>query len=98
MTHEFKTPIATISLASQMLKDGAVSNSPDTIDHIAGIIRDESKRLTFQVEKVLQTALFTETRMKLKLKNINLNDVVENLVSKFVFIFFCVAVICFGLL
>ena len=53
MTHEFKTPIATISLAAQMLKDGAVNNSPTTIDHIAGIIRDESKRLTFQVEKVL---------------------------------------------
>ena len=53
MTHEFKTPIATISLAAQMLKDGAVNNSPSTIDHIAGIIRDESKRLTFQVEKVL---------------------------------------------
>lgn len=83
MTHEFKTPIATISLAAQMLKDGAVNNSPDAIDHIAGIIRDESKRLTFQVEKVLQTALFTETRMKLKLKNINLNEVVENLLTKF---------------
>lgn len=83
MTHEFKTPIATISLAAQMLKDGAVNNSPSTIDHIAGIIRDESKRLTFQVEKVLQTALFTETRMKLKLKNVNLNEVVESLVSKF---------------
>ena len=49
----------------------------------SGIIRDESKRLTFQVEKVLQTALFTETRMKLKLKNINLNEVVENLLTKF---------------
>ena len=84
MTHEFKTPIATISLAAQMLKDGAVNNSPSTIDHIAGIIRDESKRLTFQVEKVLQTALFTETRMKLKLKNVNLNEVVENLVTKFI--------------
>lgn len=83
MTHEFKTPIATISLAAQMLKDGAVNNSPTTIDHIAGIIRDESKRLTFQVEKVLQTALFTETRMKLKLKNVNLNEVVESLVTKF---------------
>ena len=83
MTHEFKTPIATISLAAEMLKDGSVNNSPETIDHIAGIIRDESKRLTFQVEKVLQTALFTETRMKLKLKNVHLNEVVESLASKF---------------
>lgn len=83
MTHEFKTPIATISLAAQMLKDGAVQQTPDSISHIAGIIRDESKRLTYQVEKVLQTALFTETRMKLKLKNVNLNDVIENLLTKF---------------
>lgn len=83
MTHEFKTPIATISLAAQMLKDGAVQQTPETIDHIAGIIRDESKRLTFQVEKVLQTALFTETRMKLKLKNVNLNEIIESLLTKF---------------
>lgn len=83
MTHEFKTPIATISLAAQMLKDKAVQQTPETIDHIAGIVRDESKRLTFQVERVLQTALFTETRMKLKLKNVNLNEIVENLLSKF---------------
>lgn len=83
MTHEFKTPIATISLAAQMLKDSSINNSPESVDRFAGIIRDESKRLTFQVEKVLQTALFTETRMKLKLKNINLNEIIENQLSKF---------------
>ncbi|MDE7074979.1 MAG: HAMP domain-containing histidine kinase, partial [Odoribacter sp.] len=83
MTHEFKTPIATISLAAQMLKDGAVNHESNAIQHIAGIIRDESKRLTYQVEKVLQTALFTESRMRLKLKNVNLNEVIENLVTKF---------------
>ncbi len=83
MTHEFKTPIATISLAAQMLKDGGVKHSLETVDRIAGIIRDESKRLTFQVERVLQTALFTETRMKLKLKNMRLNEIVDNLSAKF---------------
>ncbi len=83
MTHEFKTPIATISLASQMLKDGAVSNTSESVDRIATIIRDESKRLTFQVERVLQTALFTETRMKLKLKNMNMNQMIEDLLPKF---------------
>ena len=83
MTHEFKTPIATISLAAQMLKDCGVNHTPEMVDKYAGIIRDESKRLTFQVEKVLQTALFTETRMKLKLKEINLNEVVESLATKF---------------
>lgn len=82
MTHEFKTPIATISLAAQMMKDGS-AEKVDTISHMAGIILDESKRLTYQVEKVLQTALFTETRMKLKLKNVRLNEVIESLLTKF---------------
>ena len=68
MTHELKTPIATISLASQMLKDGSESHAPESIHRIAGIVHDESKRLTSLVEKVLQSALFTETRMKLKKK------------------------------
>ena len=53
------------------------------MERIATIIRDESKRLTFQVERVLQTALFTETRMKLKSKNININQLIEDLLPKF---------------
>jgi len=83
MTHEFKTPISTISLASQMLKDGAVTNSPDMVSHIAKIVRDESTRLTFQVEKVLQMAMFTESRMKLKLKVINIHEIIEGLLENF---------------
>jgi len=83
MTHEFKTPIATISLAGQMIKDGVVGGDGTSLRHIAGIITDESKRLTYQVEKVLQTALFTETRMKLKQKSINMNKLIEALSDKF---------------
>ena len=51
MTHEFKTPISTISLAAQMLKDPAVGKSPQMFQHISGVINDETKRLRFQVEK-----------------------------------------------
>lgn len=83
MTHEFKTPISTISLASQMLKDGSVTNSPDMVDHIAKIVRDESKRLTFQVEKVLQMAMFSESRMKLKLKVVNVHELIYGLFENF---------------
>ena len=54
MTHEFKTPISTISLAAQMLNDGSVRKSPKMLEHISSVINDETKRLRFQVEKGLQ--------------------------------------------
>lgn len=83
MTHELKTPISTISLASQMLRDSSVSLSPSTIDHISGVIFDESKRLSSQVEKVLQMAVFNEGRLKLKFTHIDLNKLAETVASNF---------------
>ena len=55
MTHELKTPISTISLASQMLQDGSVTNTPTMINHVSNIINQESKRLSFQVEKASES-------------------------------------------
>ena len=83
MTHELKTPISTISLASQMLRDSSVTLSPTTVDHISGVIFDESKRLSNQVEKVLQMAVFNEGRLKLKFSQIDLNKVAEMVASNF---------------
>ncbi len=83
MTHELKTPISTISLASQMLRDSSVSLSPGTVDHISGVIFDESKRLSNQVEKVLQMAVFNEGRLKLKFTQIDLNKLAETVASNF---------------
>jgi two-component system phosphate regulon sensor histidine kinase PhoR len=83
MTHELKTPISTISLASQMLKDTSVAHTPKTIEHVSGVIFDESKRLSYQVEKVLQMAVFNEGRLKLKMSEINLNDVAGTVASNF---------------
>ena len=50
MTHELKTPVSTISLAAQMLKDGAITKSPEVFKHISGVINDETERLSFQAE------------------------------------------------
>ena len=83
MTHELKTPISTISLASQMLRDNTVTNTPKTIEHISGIIFQESKRLTTQVEKVLQMAVFNEGDLKLKLKEVNINALINSVVLNF---------------
>ena len=83
MTHELKTPISTISLASQMLKDNSLVHTPSVIDHISGVILDESKRLSGQVEKVLQMAVFNEGKIKLKFTEIDLNQVVAQAASNF---------------
>ena len=83
MTHEFKTPISTISLASQMLTDSAVTKSPQMLQHITGIISDETKRLRFQVEKVLQISLFDDKKAVMKNSEIDLNDLLSGVVNIF---------------
>ena len=83
MTHELKTPISTISLASQMLRDNTVSSSQGTIERISGVIYDESKRLSMQVEKVLQMAVFNEGRLKMKFKIFDVHEVINSVIQNF---------------
>ena len=83
MTHEFKTPISTISLAAQMLKDPAVGKSPQMFQHISGVINDETKRLRFQVEKVLQMSMFERQKATLKMKEIDANELIAGVVNTF---------------
>lgn len=83
MTHELKTPISTISLASQMLKDDSIPIEAKNIGHISGIIDDESKRLSYQVEKVLKTALFEQGQIKLKRKNLDVHHIIESVIKNF---------------
>ena len=83
MTHEFKTPISTISLAAQMLRDPGVGKSPVMFQHISTIINDETKRLHFQVEKVLQMSMFDRQRATLKMKEVDANALIESVVKTF---------------
>ena len=83
MTHEFKTPISTISLAAQMLTDGSVTKSPQMLQHITGIINDETKRLRFQVEKVLQISLFDQQKATMKMRELNLDELITGVVNTF---------------
>jgi len=83
MTHELKTPISTISLASQMLQDTGVGKTPETLKHISNVIRDETKRLSLQVEKVLQMAVFEKDKSMLKLNEIQINSLISDIISNF---------------
>lgn len=83
MTHEFKTPISTISLAAQMLNDPAVGKSPAMFQHISGVINDETKRLRFQVEKVLQMSMFDRQKATLKPKELDANELIKGVVHTF---------------
>ncbi len=83
MTHEFKTPISSISLASQMLQDEGVSKTPETLKYISNIIRDETKRLSLQVEKVLQMAMFERDKSILQLTEMHINALIQDIVKTF---------------
>lgn len=83
MTHEFKTPISTISLAAQMLNDPAVGKSPAMFKHISGVINDETKRLRFQVEKVLQMSMFERQKTTLKMKEVDANELINGVINTF---------------
>ncbi|MDE5629934.1 MAG: HAMP domain-containing histidine kinase [Muribaculaceae bacterium] len=82
MTHEFKTPISSISLAAQMLNDQSVRKSPAMLQQISNVITDETKRLRFQVEKVLQLSLFDRQRT-FKLDDVDANAAIFNIVNTF---------------
>ena len=83
MTHELKTPIATLSLAGQMLNDKGIISSSSMLQNIAGIIEDETKRLSFQVEKVLQVALFENDKLKFSFDPIDINDLILKVNNSF---------------
>ncbi len=83
MTHELKTPISTISLASQMIADKSISSEQKNIDNISKILNDESLRLKYQVEKVLQASVFDSGTMNLRLQECSLHKIIESVTDNF---------------
>ena len=83
MTHEFKTPISSISIAAQMLNDDSVRKSPEMLKHVSTVINDETKRLRFQVEKVLQLSLFDRKSATMRLEEEDANASIYSVINTF---------------
>jgi two-component system phosphate regulon sensor histidine kinase PhoR len=77
MTHEFKTPLATISLAVDALKNEKVINDRDKMTYFSGIIKDENRRMNKQVETILQAALLDKQEIQLNTKPLHLHEIIE---------------------
>ena len=81
MTHEFKTPISTISLACEVLSDKTVEKSPERVSNYIKMIGDENKRLSLLVENILQTAILDKGQLKLKIQSIDIHLLIEQTIT-----------------
>lgn len=77
MTHEFKTPISTITASAEMLRSGNLDHDGEKRQRYYKMIADESNRLKLQVEKVLQMAQFDTNEIDLNLINANIHELIE---------------------
>ncbi len=81
MTHELKTPIATISLACEALNDPDMRKIDGVMSSYLGMIREENKRLGVLVESVLRTSIFENGEMKLQIQRVNIHQVIDQVIS-----------------
>lgn len=81
MTHEFKTPIATINLAIDALRNPRVIGDTDRIKHYSEIIRQENQRMNLQVESVLRMALMDKKELELSFEPIVMQDLLKGCVD-----------------
>jgi two-component system phosphate regulon sensor histidine kinase PhoR len=82
MTHEFKTPISTISVSSEALSRNSTLDKPEKIKTYAKIIQDESERLKLQVDQILKIAMLESSKKKLKMSSFDFNDMIREVAEK----------------
>ena len=83
MTHELKTPVATIGIASQMLHEDNVATTSDKVLKYAEIIQEENLRLGGHIEKVLQVAQLEQDSIKLNMKEVDIHKILDKLKSSY---------------
>lgn len=83
MTHEFKTPLATISLAVDALRNEKVLAQPEKMSYFSGIIKEENKRMNKHVETILQAALLDKQELKLDMKKVHAHTLIQSALNNY---------------
>ncbi len=83
MTHELKTPLATISLAIDAMRNEKVLNDKEKMKYFSGIIKDENKRMNRHVETILQAALMEKQELQLNLKQLHVHEIINNVLENY---------------
>lgn len=81
MTHEFKTPIATINLAVEAIKNPQVIQDEQKVQRYLGMIRDENKRMNAQVENVLRISRLEKNQLDIRKDRVNVHDLIKKAIS-----------------
>ena len=81
MTHEFKTPISTVSLACEALTDKDITHSTEINENYINIIAEENKRLGSMAEKILQTAILEKGQLNLKIDVIDIHWIIREVIK-----------------
>lgn len=81
MTHEFKTPIATINLALDAMKNPLISENKDSMERYLKMIRDENKRMHAQVENVLRISKLDKKDLNIKKERLKLHELIEDAIT-----------------
>jgi len=83
MTHEFKTPLATISLAVDALRNEKVVQDREKSSYFAGIIKEENRRMNKQVETILQASLLDRQDQQLNLRSLHVHQIIQEAMENF---------------
>lgn len=83
MTHEIKTPLATIGLACEMLQDDTISQDTDSRKNFIGIINDENQRMRVLVETILQSAKMSNKNFHISPKEVDVHQIIDKVAQSF---------------
>ena len=83
MTHEFKTPIATISLAVDAIRNEKVQKDVSKLSYFSEIIKEENQRMNRQVETILKSALMDRQEVQLNLKPLHVHTIIRDVADNF---------------